>query len=113
MKSIRWRNQSTLKPFQQFFLVRSPLINLTEEEVSMSDVSVPIVECPKLVRDFCDGFKYLLPVKGAYQSFIALVSAAVFGAANMSDIARYFLFAPSVSQMCDFLSSKSLANKCW
>ena len=111
VKSLRWRNHATLTPFRPIFLVRSPLINLTEEEVAMSHVSVPVVECPKLVRDFCDGFKDLLPVKGAYQSFVALVSAAVFGVANMSDIARYFLFAPSVSQMCDFLSRKSLADQ--
>ena len=77
----------------------------------MSHVSVPVVECPKLVRDFCDGFKDFLPVKGAYQSFVALVSAAVFGVANMSDIARYFLFAPSVSQLCDFLGRRSLADQ--
>ena len=90
MQSIRWRNHATLKPFQAIFLVRSPFVNLTEEEVAMSHVSVPVVECPKLVRDFCDGFKDLLPAKGAYQSFVAFVSAAVFGVANMSDIARYF-----------------------
>jgi len=77
----------------------------------MSHVSVPIVECPKLVRDFCDGFKDLLPIKGAYQCFVALISAAVFGVANMSDIARYFLYSPSVSLMCDFLSRKGLADK--
>jgi len=77
----------------------------------MSHVSVPVVECPKLVRDFCDGFKDLLPIKGAYQSFVALISAAVFGVANMSDIARYFLFAPSVSQMCAFLSAKDFAEQ--
>ena len=93
------------------FLVRSHLTNSTEEEVAMSRVSVPVVECPKMVRDFCDGFKDLLPVKGAYQSFVALVSAAVFGVANISDIARYFLFAPSVSQMCDFMSQVNLADQ--
>lgn len=70
----------------------------------MSLVPVPVVECPKLVRDFCDGFKDLLPVKGSYQSFVALVCAAVFGVANISDVARYFLFAPSVSLMSDFMS---------
>ena len=77
----------------------------------MSHVPVPVVECPRVVRNYCDGFKDLLPIKGTYQSFVALVSAAVFAVANLSDIARYFLFAPSVSLMCDFLSGSGLADR--
>ena len=79
--------------------------------IAIAHVAIPVVECPKVVRDFCDGFKDLLSHKGAYQSIVALVSAAVFGVANMSDIARYFLFAPSVSTMCAFLNSKNLADQ--
>ena len=77
----------------------------------MSYFAMPVVECPKLVRDFCDGFKDLLPSKGSYQSFVALVSGAAFGVANMSDIARFFMFSPSVSQMSDFLGSKELSKQ--
>ena len=39
------------------------------------------------------------------------MSAAIFGVANMSDIARYFLFSPSVSQMCDFLAGEKIAER--
>jgi len=77
----------------------------------MTYFAMPVVECPKLVRDFCDGFKDLLPSKGSYQSFVALVSGAAFGVANMSDIARFFMFSPSVSQMSDFLGSKELSKQ--
>ena len=61
----------------------------------MSHVPMQVVECPRVVRNYCDGFKDLLPIKGAYQSFVVLVSAAVFAVANVSDIARYFCLRPA------------------
>ena len=77
----------------------------------MSFFAMPGVECPKLVRDFCDGFKDLVSKKGDYRSFVALVCGAVFGAGNMSDISRFFMFSPSVSQMSDFLGSEDLSTQ--
>ena len=77
----------------------------------MSFFAMPVVECPKLVRDFCDGFKDLVSKKGDYRSFVALVCGAVFGAGNMSDISRFFMFSPSVSQMSDFLGSEDLSTQ--
>ncbi|MCX6123793.1 MAG: hypothetical protein NTV34_03470 [Proteobacteria bacterium] len=70
----------------------------------MAHVAVPVVDCPKLVRDYCDGFKELLSIKGAYQNFVALISAAVFRVANISDIARYFLFASCTPYLAVFSS---------
>jgi len=72
--------------------------------------SIPTVECPRVVRKFCDDFKDILSTKGEYQSFVAFVCAAVFGIANISDIARYFLFSPSVSTMSLFLSGDGTAG---
>lgn len=77
----------------------------------MSAVPIPVVECPKFVRNFCDYFKDLCGSLGDYQSFVALLSAAVFGTAGLSTIARYFLFSPSVSTMSRFLATEGLADK--
>ena len=70
---------------------------------------LPVVECPKLIRNYCDGFKDLLATMADYQSFVALTCGAVFGIANISMIVRYFLFAPSVSSISRFLDTDDLA----
>ncbi len=62
---------------------------------------MPDLECPKLVRGFCGGFKDLVPKKGDYRSHVALVCRAVFSSANLSE----------VSKICDFLGSEELPNE--
>ena len=72
---------------------------------------VPVVECPKVIRDYCDSFKDILATTACYKSLVALVCAAAFGVANISNIVRYFLFSPSVSAMCNFLGTPDLAGR--
>lgn len=79
--------------------------------VYMPAVAVPVVECPKSIRVFCDGFKDFFETTSDYQSFVALISGAIFGIANLSMIARYFLFSPSVSSMSRFLGIAGLSEK--
>ena len=72
---------------------------------------IPFVECPQLVRNYCDGFKDLLKPGTDYRCFVALVCAYVFGESNISMIVRYFLFSPSVSALCRFLGEEDVAPK--
>jgi len=71
--------------------------------------SIPVVECPQLIRSYCDGFKDRLEANNGYRCFVALVCASVFGEANLSMIVRYFLFSPSVSALSRFLNTEDLA----
>ena len=72
---------------------------------------MPVVHCPKLVRDAVDAFKDLLSTRGQYQAFTAVLCASVMGIAGCSDIHRYLLFAPSVSSISALLAMANLAAK--
>lgn len=71
---------------------------------------LPVVHCPKEIRDVADNFKDLFSSL-EYQSFVSALCAAIFGCSNYSDIFRYFLFSPSVSSIGNFFNEPDLFQK--
>ena len=69
-----------------------------------------VVHCPREIRSYADQFKDLLSTV-EYQSFVAVLCAAIFGTAGYCDIFRYFLFSPSVSSLWRFFNEEGMVEK--
>lgn len=70
----------------------------------------PVVHCPKMIRDFADGFKdFFTP--NQYRAYTAVLCAAIFGFSSYSDVVRYIHFSPSVSSLADFFQIAGMVNK--
>lgn len=72
---------------------------------------LPVVHCPKLIRDVSDEFKDLWKTRGQYQVFTAVLCAAIFGIAGHSDVYRYIMFSPSVSSISELFAVANLAAR--
>jgi hypothetical protein len=69
-----------------------------------------VVHCPSQIRSYADQFKDLLSTAD-YQSFVAVLCAAIFGTAGYCDVFRFFLFSPSVSSLWRFFNEDGLVEK--
>ena len=67
---------------------------------------VPVLSCPAEIRKIADEFKDL--VGSHYSAFSAILCGAIFGVGNLSDIARYFVFSPSVSSLSRLFSEEEI-----
>lgn len=67
--------------------------------------------CPSFVRSAADAFKDIFPKTTDYQAFVAALCASIFGVSGYCNIARFFLFSPSVSALCSFFQTPKLAFK--
>jgi len=70
----------------------------------------PVVHCPKIIRDYADGFSDLL-TPNQYRVFTAVLCAAILGVSSYSDVVRYMHFSPSVSSISEFYNFMGLVDK--
>jgi DDE superfamily endonuclease len=70
---------------------------------------IPVVSCPREIREVADEFKDLLG--NHYPAFTAALCGATFGVSCQSEVARFFGFSPSVSSLCRFYGEDDLAPK--
>ncbi len=72
--------------------------------------SIPILHCPKLIRDTADDFKdFMTPTE--YRSFVAVLCAAVFGISGYCNINRFIQFSNSVSSIANFFDAARMWEK--
>jgi hypothetical protein len=65
--------------------------------------------CPSDLRNAADGFKDLLGPH--YKSFVAALCGYFFGLSSFSDIVRYLMFSPSVTDLCRLFNEKNLSGR--
>ena len=70
----------------------------------MRAISIPVLHCPALIRDFGDYFKDLFTTS-EYRIFISFLCGYIFGIVGCSNIFRFLMFSPSVSSLNNFLNS--------
>lgn len=65
--------------------------------------------CPERIRLSADEFKDILGKH--YKSFVAVLCGYIFGVASISDIVRFFLFSPSLSEINRMYNASNLSPK--